>query len=86
MSTLKYSVSLKYKRTYRRWSVKVNILQYDNLTVQDYVNWIDNTKFEELLAEMKKWCDIHEIGKHMAYDEFLFKTKADATMFMLRFS
>lgn len=55
------------------------------MTAEDYVDWMDATKFEMLLREMKVWCQEHQTGTHMAYDEFMFKTQAEATMFVLRF-
>lgn len=84
MGRLNYQLVVSYRKTYRKWSVKVES-PVGEWSLTDYTNWITGDKFEELLQEMKAWCVEHQTGTHMAYDEFMFKTQAEATMFVLRF-
>lgn len=88
MSRLKYRLVVSYRKTYRMWSVKIQspVNESGVLPPEDFFDWLDASKFENLLQEMKEWCESQQIGKHMAYDEFMFKYESDATLFVLRFS
>ena len=87
MDRLNYRLVVTYRQGYRKWSVRVlsPVDEAGLLPAADFFDWLDASKFENLLQEMKAWCEEHQTGTHMAYDEFMFKTKAEATMFVLRF-
>lgn len=85
MGRINYRLNVSYRHTYRQWSVKIDSPGNGEWEPQDYVDWLDASKMEELTQEMNAWCVEAGVGKRMAWDEFMFKTEADATMFVLRF-
>jgi hypothetical protein len=39
---------------------------------------------EQYFATIQQWCNEHDCGRRTSYDTFKFKTRADITMFLLR--
>lgn len=43
-------------------------------------------RVDDYLFEVTQWCKLNECGVRMSYDMFKFKTRAQVTMFLLKWS
>jgi hypothetical protein len=43
-------------------------------------------ELEDQIEAMVKWCEENDCGRRMSYDMWKFKTKAEMTLFLLRWS
>ena len=41
---------------------------------------------EEELKKIQEWCEINQCGIRMSYDQFVFNSEKDLSMFMLKWS
>jgi hypothetical protein len=48
--------------------------------------WPDFTDIEPTLNEIQRWCKDNNCGTRMSYDMWRFKTRAEVTAFLLRWS
>ena len=76
---MKYRLILGYRASYRKWSVKI-LFPMDE-------GWdLLPPDIETECQAMSEWCERTGMGRRMAYDEFMFESESDATVFMLKFS
>ena len=73
---MKYRLILGYRASYRKWSVKILFPMTED--------W--DADIETECQAMSEWCERTGMGRRMAYDEFMFESESDATVFILKFS
>ena len=42
--------------------------------------------FQEELKKIQEWCEINQCGIRMSYDQFVFNSEQELSMFMLKWS
>jgi hypothetical protein len=41
---------------------------------------------EEHFVDIQSWCEDHQCGRRMSYNQFVFRTEKELNMFMLRWA
>lgn len=58
------------------------VLGVPNYSNPGQVDWIT----EDNMVEVANWCEEHECGRRTSFDTFRFRTRAEITAFLLRWS
>jgi hypothetical protein len=85
MDSIKYHLVLEFNYARQQWQVKITDPPVTNGDWDYYLSVIFESNMEPIVEEMSAWCRERGVGRRTAYDTFMFKKEAGATMFILRF-